>query len=126
MRTLSVLSSLSLALGVALGAFGAHGLRDIVSPTDLQIWEKAVLYQMVHGLAAVILLRTASNSNEQLWANRIAAVFLCSIFVFSGSLYTLVLLNLRWMGAITPLGGTGFIVGWCLLAVWGGRGRLNY
>lgn len=121
MNTLPALSALSLALSVACGAFGAHGLRNSVSPVDLAIWEKAVLYQMIHSLGALVLLLSRYSALTQRRVNQIATLFLASTVVFSGSLYLLVLLQQRWLGAITPLGGTGFIVAWILVAVSLGR-----
>jgi len=103
-----------MALGVAAGAFGAHALRDKIPPSDLLIWEKAVLYHLVHGLAAILALAFVAHVAS---AERIAVLFLCGILVFSGSLYTLVLTNTRWLGAITPIGGTAFIVAWFMLAL---------
>lgn len=97
-------------LVVALGAFGAHGLKEIlVKHGTLDIWEKAVLYQMFHTLA---LLLAASRPN----VNAVAAVcFLLGMIIFCGSLYGLAITNIRWLGAITPLGGVGFLMGWVWL-----------
>jgi uncharacterized membrane protein YgdD (TMEM256/DUF423 family) len=105
-----------MAIGVGCGAFGAHALRDVVSPGDLQIWEKAVLYQLVHGLAALVVVLAPVQLVAVGAQRRISALLLLSILVFSGSLYVLVLSGQRWLGMITPLGGTGFIVAWLLLA----------
>ena len=103
------------ALGVALGAFGAHGLKDRVEPRLIQVWETAASYQMWHALAIVavaLLLR-----REDIPAARVAGwAFLIGTVIFSGSLYTLVLSGKGWLGAVTPLGGTALIVGWCALA----------
>lgn len=97
-------------LVVALGAFGAHGLKDIlVKHGTLDIWEKAVLYQMFHTLALLLL---ASRSNVNAGA---AVCFLLGMIIFCGSLYGLAITNLRWLGAITPLGGVGFLMGWVWL-----------
>ena len=103
------------ALGVAMGAFGAHGLRDRVEPRLLQVWDTAASYQLWHALAIVavaLLLR-----RHDLGAARVAGwSFLVGVMLFSGSLYVLVLTGKGWLGAITPLGGTAFIVGWIALA----------
>jgi hypothetical protein len=117
MKLLFPLSAFSMALGVGCGAFGAHGLRDVVPPSDLLIWEKAVLYQLVHSLGALIALLASPTRLTAPRANAVAQLFLGGILVFSGSLYALVLLNQRWLGMITPLGGTAFIVGWVLFAL---------
>ena len=102
-------------LGVALGAFGAHALQGRLSPEDLQIFETAVRYQLVHALALVALAALSG---------RISAVpaivagwgFTGGILVFSGSLYLLVLTGPRWLGAVTPIGGLAFLLGWAALA----------
>jgi len=97
-------------LVVALGAFGAHGLKDIlVKHGTLDVWEKAVLYQMFHTLALLLL---ASRPNVKAG---VAVCFLLGMIIFCGSLYGLAITNLRWLGAITPLGGVGFLIGWAWL-----------
>lgn len=110
---IAALACLSMAIAVGCGAFGAHALRESLSDKDLAIWNTAVLYQLIHSLAALLTI------SAQLGLKRsalIATLFLLSVMVFSGSLYLLVLLNQRWMGAITPLGGSGFIITWLFLA----------
>jgi uncharacterized membrane protein YgdD (TMEM256/DUF423 family) len=102
-------------LAVALGAFGAHGLRGRLSPEDLAIFETGVRYQMYHSLAlllVVVLLARDGPGGSPLagWA------FIAGILLFSGSLYVLVFTGARWLGAVTPLGGVAFLVGWALLA----------
>ncbi len=117
MHLLPALASISLAVAVACGAFGAHALRSVLSPSDLAIWEKAVLYQLIHSLGALVLTLNANPVLSSIAALRIAWLLLASTLIFSGSLYLLVLLQVRWLGAITPLGGTGFIISWLLLAL---------
>lgn len=116
MNRLASLSSLVLALAVACGAFGAHALRGKVPDTDLMIWEKAVLYHLIHGLACLVLALVLPPIVGERAAQRLIGLLLVSILVFAGSLYFLVLLNQRWLGMITPLGGSGFIIAWILLA----------
>lgn len=101
------IAAISGFLVVALGAFGAHGLKDILMKHGtLEIWEKAVLYQMFHTLALLLL---ASRPN----LNGVAAVcFLLGMIIFCGSLYGLAISNIRWLGAITPMGGVGLLIGW--------------
>jgi uncharacterized membrane protein YgdD (TMEM256/DUF423 family) len=97
-------------LVVALGAFGAHGLKDmLVKQGTLDIWEKAVLYQMFHTLGLLVL---AARPNVHAGA---AVCFLVGMILFCGSLYGLALTNVRWLGAVTPLGGVGFLAGWVWL-----------
>ena len=104
------IAAISGFLAVALGAFGAHGLKAILTEHDaVDIWDTAVLYQMVHTLALLgLALRPSVNTGA-------AIGFIVGIIIFSGSLYVLGLTNIRWMGAITPIGGVGFLIGWVLL-----------
>jgi uncharacterized membrane protein YgdD (TMEM256/DUF423 family) len=96
---------------VALGAFGAHGLKDLLAQNGtLAIWQTAVLYHLVH---AVMLYLLAARSQ-----NRAAfGLFLGGIVVFSGSLYALAVTNVKWLGAITPIGGLALLAGWLTLAL---------
>jgi uncharacterized membrane protein YgdD (TMEM256/DUF423 family) len=96
-------------LAVAAGAFGAHALRDILPPERLEIFETAVRYQMYHALALMVA--------GSLGASRAGWAFFMGVVVFSGSLYLLVLTERRWLGAVTPVGGLFFLVGWLLLAI---------
>jgi len=107
-------------LAVALGAFGAHGLHSILERNQTAaIWEKAVLYHFIHALMLFIL---ATRPAALGFAKVAWICFLIGIVIFSGSLYLLAVTNVRWLGAITPFGGTSFIVGWvCLLICGGGK-----
>ena len=93
------------ALGVAAGAFGAHGLRAMLAEPLLLIYETAVRYQMYHALALVALGALAGS------------LFTLGILLFSGSLYLLVLTGTRPLGILTPIGGSCFIAGWLWLAI---------
>ncbi len=98
-------------LAVALGAFGAHGLKATLQARDMvSVWEKAVLYHFLHALALLILALHGVASRTP------AILFVTGIIFFSGSLYLLALTNARWLGAITPLGGLCFLAGWAWLA----------
>jgi uncharacterized membrane protein YgdD (TMEM256/DUF423 family) len=109
------LAAVSGFLVVALGAFGAHSLKPLLQTHQtLEIWEKAVMYHALHTLA---LLGLAAQPGI---AMGVVVSFLCGIVLFSGSLYLLALTNLRWLGAITPLGGVSFLVGWAWLFVMAG------
>lgn len=103
--------------GVALGAFGAHGLQGRVPAADLETFETGVRYQMYHALALFAVAWLAGRLPES--AAMLASGWLLSagIVVFSGSLYLLVLTDTRWLGAVTPLGGLAFLAGWIALAV---------
>ena len=99
-------------LGVALGAFGAHGLRDSLSPAALGWWQTAVDYQMWHGIGLVAV------SAVDLPGRRLAAAMLgAGVLIFSGTLYAMALTDARWLGAVTPLGGSLMILGWLALGV---------
>lgn len=103
-------------IAVALGAFGAHGLQDRLSPADLDTFEIAVRYQMYHGLALLlvaILVGRSGDSGPMVWAGW---SFIAGILVFSGSLYLLVLTGVRGLGAVTPFGGVALLAGWAFLA----------
>jgi uncharacterized membrane protein YgdD (TMEM256/DUF423 family) len=99
-------------LTVALGAFGAHGLKDLLARNDTAaIWEKAVFYQAVH-VVMLFLLAGRTPVPKGPWL-----AFLVGIALFSGSLYVLALTNIRDLGRITPFGGVSFLVGWAWLAL---------
>ena len=103
-------------IAVALGAFGAHSLKTKLSADMLNIFEIGVRYQMYHalGLIAVAWATTRwpeANLNAAGWA------FIVGIVVFSGSLYLLSATDIRWLGAITPIGGLAFLTGWAIL-IW--------
>ncbi len=110
------IGSLFAALGVGLGAFGAHALKMRLSPDDLAIFEVGVRYQMYHALALIALGLFAAKIESGL-IKAAGFLFVAGILIFSGSLYTLVLSGVRILGAVTPIGGLAFIVGWSLLAL---------
>jgi uncharacterized membrane protein YgdD (TMEM256/DUF423 family) len=99
-------------LAVALGAFGAHALKGTIQAHGMSdVWNKAVLYHFVHAIALFMLAFFATSSRVSWW------LLFAGIFLFSGSLYTMALSNLRWLGAITPLGGFCFLAGWLWLII---------
>ncbi|WP_317619553.1 DUF423 domain-containing protein [Ancylothrix sp. D3o] len=105
-------------LSVVLGAFGSHALKDKLSERYLEIFETGTRYEMYHALALLLvalLLMVAGEPQPFLVAAGFA--FIAGIAIFSGSLYALSLTGISWLGAITPLGGLAFIVGWVCLAV---------
>jgi len=103
-------------LGVILGAFGAHGLRARLSPEMLVVFETGVRYHLFHALGLLAVAWAASR-----WPGSYVSIagylFVAGIFIFSGSLYVLAVTGIRWLGAITPIGGVCLIVGWGLLAI---------
>lgn len=106
-------------LAVGAGAFGAHGLRSTLSPEALGWWKTAADYHLVHALAMLVAALYAAHLEVPGRALVVAPfAFLVGIVLFSGSLYTMALTDVRALGAVTPLGGTAFLVGWGALA-WG-------
>ena len=106
-------------LGVALSAFGAHALKQKLSPDMLQIFEVGVRYQMYHALA-LFVVAWAMHAWNLNGASASGWWFTAGIFLFSGSLYALVFTGARWFGALTPIGGVCFLFGWLWLGwcVW--------
>ena len=99
-------------LAVALGAFGAHSLRSTLETHGmLDAWNKAVLYHFIHAIALLALALYSTANRGACW------LLFAGIFLFSGSLYLLALSNVRWLGAITPLGGLCFLAGWAWLII---------
>jgi len=115
-RLFFILGSASGLLGVAAGAFGAHGLRDRLTAEMLAVWETAARYQLYHALALLAVAWAVTR-----WPNGATTaagwLFVVGTLVFSGSLYALSLSGVRWLGAITPIGGVAFIAGWACL-IW--------
>lgn len=101
-------------LGVALGAFGAHGLRERLSAPMLEVYRTGVLYHLVH---AVALLAVALGADRLARPRAVAALFTAGIALFSGSLYALSITGARALGMVTPLGGLLFMAGWATLAI---------
>ncbi len=102
-------------LGVAFGAFGAHALREKLSPDMLQVFEVGVRYQMYHAFALFVVAWALHTWNIP-GAAASGWWFVAGIILFSGSLYALALSDIRWLGAVTPFGGLSFLAGWLLLA----------
>jgi uncharacterized membrane protein YgdD (TMEM256/DUF423 family) len=116
-RMFFAIGSFSAFLAVLLGAFGAHTLKDRLPPELINTFEVGVRYHMYHalGLLAVSWAATRWPGAAVSWAGWL---FVAGTVLFSGSLYLLSLTGLRWLGAITPIGGTAFLLGWLALA-WG-------
>jgi uncharacterized membrane protein YgdD (TMEM256/DUF423 family) len=115
--TQAAVASAMLALAVVLGAFGAHGLRDILDPYSMTVYEKGVFYHFVHALgmlAIPVLVQTGlAAEGPARWASR---MLFTGVVFFSGSLYVLAISGQTLWGAVAPIGGTAFIVGWMALA----------
>ena len=104
-------------LAVALGAFGAHGLKAILTQNGTaSIWETAVFYQFIHAVMLFVLAERKPLAIGPWWC------FLAGIVIFSGSLYLLALTGVHWLGAITPVGGVSLLAGWLWLLINSGQG----
>jgi uncharacterized membrane protein YgdD (TMEM256/DUF423 family) len=104
------ISAIAGFLAVALGAFGAHGLEKALQQNNrVDTWETAVFYHFIHAVMLYLLAASPSFRKGAWWS------FLIGILIFSGTLYALCLTNIRWLGAITPIGGLSFMAGWILL-----------
>ena len=103
-------------IAVALGAFGAHALRSVLSPEMLEVWRTGVTYQMVHGLGLLALSALLPHQPSPLLP-RAGVCLVLGIVLFSGSLYALALTGIRLLGAVTPLGGLAFLAGWLLVVL---------
>ena len=114
-RTFLALGALSGGLAVAAGAFGAHGLRGRLSPDLMAVFETAARYLMYQALALIALAAVAGRLVGR-GAEVAGWLFVVGTVIFSGSLYLLALGGPRWLGAVTPLGGLCFLVGWAALA----------
>ena len=116
-RTFVLLGATFAGLGVAAGAFGAHSLKAWLTPDLLAVFETAVRYQMYHAFALFVVGWSTTQYPHR--AFQVAGwLFVAGITLFSGSLYTLSLSGVRWLGAVTPLGGLAFMAGWMVLG-WG-------
>ncbi len=110
------------ASGVALGAWGAHGLSNYLGHTNTGAWDTAVLYQLIHALTLILialLLETAGPVTAGTVKGLLVTcgvMFSLGVVFFCGSLYSLTLGGPRWLGPVTPIGGIAFIFGWMLLA----------
>jgi uncharacterized membrane protein YgdD (TMEM256/DUF423 family) len=116
-----LLGALSALTSVGMGAFGAHGLKTVISPEMLAVYQTGVTYQMWHalGLIGVALIQQQAPDSKLLhWAGWL---MFAGILLFSGSLYLLVLLNLNWLGMIAPIGGISFLTAWLLIAVFAAK-----
>ncbi len=110
-----IMAAISGFLCVALGAFGAHALRNVLDSYSRGIYEKAVHYQMFHSVALLVAGILQSYYPQSSFAGA-AWSFLFGIVLFSGSLYLLALTGVKWWGAVTPFGGLAFLLGWAWLA----------
>jgi uncharacterized membrane protein YgdD (TMEM256/DUF423 family) len=116
-RLFFLLGSVSGALSVALGAFGAHTLKTRLSDDALSTFETGARYQMYHALALLAVTFAITHWPQSNLPVAAGWLFIAGTLLFSGSLYALSLSDLRWLGAVAPLGGAAFIAGWLCLAL---------
>lgn len=114
-KIIIAIAAILLAIAVAAGAFGAHALKNVLSAERLETWQTAVQYHAWHALG--LMLIALIGVQFEIAVTWPASLILAGIVIFSGSLYTLCLSGIGWLGAITPIGGVAFIVGWIVLAV---------
>ena len=115
MKVFIILGALNAMMAVGTGAFGAHGLEGKLSDKYMSIWEKATTYQMYHGLGLLVIgLISGTTSMNVNW---VGWLLFFGIVFFSGSLYFLALTQVRILGAITPIGGVLFIIGWLVFVI---------
>ena len=115
-RTAWTIGSISALCGVAAGAFGAHALKTRVTPELFLVFETGVRYQLLHAIALLAVGLAAAHRPSVSWSIPVG-LFTAGTVLFSGSLYALALSGVRWLGAVTPLGGVCFLVGWLAL-IW--------
>lgn len=116
LRTFVIIGSINMFLSVALGAFGAHGLKSRISEEMLSIYQTGVQYHMIHALGLILVAIVSSKLPASSWVNGAGWLLMLGIVLFSGSLYVLSITGIKVLGAITPLGGVAFLLGWLFLA----------
>lgn len=107
--------SLFMALAVGFGAFGAHIVQDMLSPDRFEVFKTAVEYHFYHAIGLLIVGLIGQRIEPSKWIAWSGYCMIGGILIFSGSLYILTLTDTSWLGAVTPLGGFAFILGWCFL-----------
>ena len=119
-----LIASIAGFLGVAGGAFGAHALKARLSEAMLANFETGTRYLLVHAVALLVVgVLSSRDGAPQLLA--VGWAFTIGMAIFTGTLWTMALTNARWLGAVTPIGGTALIVGWVMLALAAGRGQIG-
>ena len=119
------LGSLNAMLAVILGAFGAHGLKSRLTENMLAVYQTGVQYHFYHALGLIIVGLVIMQMLPSIWFKSAGWLMLAGILLFSGSLYILSITQLRWLGAVAPLGGTAFIFAWLLLFIGIIRAQIN-
>lgn len=114
-RQLIILAALNMIAAVGAGAFGAHGLKQMISADLLAVWQTAVLYHLIHALGLFVVALLGARYGSSLFSTAGILMF-AGIVMFSGSLYLLAITGTKWLGAVTPIGGVAFLVAWALVA----------
>ena len=120
-RIFLLIASILGGISVVFGAFASHAFKDRLSASSLAIWETGTKYQMYHALALILVALLVSRFPDSMLLIVACYAFIAGIFIFSGSLYALTLTGIKWLGAITPIGGLALITGWLCLALATGR-----
>ena len=116
-KSLLISGSIFMALAVVFGAFGAHIIQDMLTPERFQVYQTGVEYHFYHALGLLLLGAVSFHISDSKWISRSGIAFIAGIIIFSGSLYILTLTDTGWLGAVTPLGGVAFILGWIFLVI---------
>lgn len=116
-KTFLLITAVSGLLAVALGAFGAHGLKARLGEDLLAVYQTGVQYHFYHTFALALVGLVMLQVPASAWLQWSGWLFIIGIVIFSGSLYVLAISGIRWLGAITPIGGLAFMAGWLALAV---------
>ncbi|MBI3570845.1 MAG: DUF423 domain-containing protein [Gammaproteobacteria bacterium] len=122
-RWFLLLGAANAALAVLLGAFGAHSLKAHLAADMLAVYQTGLQYHLFHALGLLAVGFALKQIGDSVWLRRSGWLMLAGIFIFSGSLYLLSITGLRWLGAVTPLGGIAFMAAWILFAVAVMKGR---
>ncbi|MCC5906626.1 MAG: DUF423 domain-containing protein [Balneolaceae bacterium] len=116
-KTLLITGSVLMAIAVAMGAFGAHIVQEMLTPDRFDVYQTAVEYHFYHAIGLLILGAVSVRMPESKWLKWSGVSFFAGILIFSGSLYVLTLTDTGWFGMITPIGGVAFILGWTFFAI---------
>lgn len=114
-KKLIISGAFFMALAVGFGAFGAHIVQEMLTPDRFEVYKTAVEYHFYHAIGLLILGLISQRIESSNWIQWSGYCMIAGILIFSGSLYILTLTDTSWLGAITPLGGFAFILGWCFL-----------
>ncbi|KJV05234.1 DUF423 domain-containing protein [Methylocucumis oryzae] len=117
--------SIATLTGVIFGAFGAHGLKALITPELLSVYQTGVHYQIWHGLGLILLHILTQQTPTSTLLIRAGAFMLAGIILFSGSLYLLAILKLHWLGMITPIGGLCFISAWTMVVIYAAKNQAS-